>query len=54
MLKLTQLVRDRRGATAVEYGLLLALLSIVMLAALNSVGLSLTGVFEALTAAMAG
>lgn len=54
MRKVKELLHDRRGATAVEYGLLLGLLAMVMIAALNSLGLTLSGVFETLTAAMAG
>lgn len=54
MRKAKELLRDDSGATAIEYGLLLGLLAMVMIATLNSLGLTLTGVFETLTAAMAG
>ena len=47
-------LRDRRGATAIEYGLIAALIAITMLAALRSLGLTLTGVFETLARAMGG
>jgi pilus assembly protein Flp/PilA len=37
----TRLIRDDSGVTAIEYGLVLALIVIASLAALDSVGLSL-------------
>ena len=48
------MLRDRRGATAIEYGLIAAMIAIAMLAALRSLGLTLTGVFETLARAMGG
>lgn len=54
MFNLNQLLNDERVATAIEYGLILALLSIVMLGVLNSLGLSLAGVFTTISAAMGG
>ena len=48
------MLRDRRGATAIEYGLIAALVAVAMLAALRSLGLTLKGVFETLAAAMGG
>jgi pilus assembly protein Flp/PilA len=54
MAKLIDLVRAECGATAIEYGLILALLALAMLAALDSLGFTLAGVFEAVSAAMRG
>ena len=54
MFNLNQLLSDIRGATAVEYALLLALLSIAMLGALNSLGFTLAGVFETISQALGG
>jgi len=34
------LIHDQRGATAVEYGLIAALISVVIVASLSSLGLS--------------
>ena len=48
------LLRDERAATAIEYGLLLALLAAVMLGVLNSLGLTLAGVFDTISAALRG
>jgi pilus assembly protein Flp/PilA len=48
------LAGDRRGATAIEYGLLAALISIALVAAFNRLGLSLAGIFETIAAALGG
>lgn len=50
----TKLLRDARGATAIEYALLLALLAMVMLGVLNSLGFTLAGVFDTVSNAMRG
>lgn len=52
MRRLRHLRRDEGGATAIEYGLLAALISIALVAAFNALGLSLVGVFEAVAAAL--
>lgn len=49
-----RLIRDERGATAVEYGLIVALIAIVMVVALQSTGNSLSGVMTTASTAMAG
>ena len=54
MRNLKQLPRDEGGATAIEYGLLLALISMLMLGVLSSLGFTLAGVFEAISSAMRG
>jgi pilus assembly protein Flp/PilA len=51
---LSNLLRDTRGATAIEYGLLAALISIALVAAFNRLGLSLAGIFETIAAALGG
>ena len=51
---LSCLARDERGATAIEYALLLALLAMVMLGVLNSLGFTLAGVFDTVSNAMRG
>jgi pilus assembly protein Flp/PilA len=51
---LKTLARDRRGATAIEYGLLAALISIALVAAFNRLGLSLAGIFQTIAAALGG
>ena len=51
---LKALRRDPRGATAIEYGLLAALIAIALVAAFNALGLSLAGIFETIAAALGG
>lgn len=48
------LARDESGATAIEYGLLAALIAIALVAAFNRLGLSLAGIFETIAAALGG
>ena len=49
-----KLFESSRGATAIEYALTLAMVSMAMLTVINSLGFTLSGVFEAITAAMTG
>jgi pilus assembly protein Flp/PilA len=45
--ELTNSTRDReRGATAVEYGLMVALIAIVIIAAVTFLGTTLSGLFN--------
>ena len=41
-----ELLRDERGATAIEYGLIAALISIAAIAAMANVGNSLQAIFN--------
>ena len=43
---LTRFLRDQNGATAVEYGLLTALISVAIMAALSTVGANLASAFS--------
>ena len=47
-------VTDESGATAIEYGLIAALVSIAAIAALTAVGSQLDTTFTAVSAALAG
>ena len=51
---LIRLLKDERGATAIEYGLIAALISIAMVMAFVSLGLNLTDIFNTVTEAMRG
>ena len=42
---LTSKVRSERGASAVEYGLLVALIAIVIIFAVTALGTNLSGIF---------
>ncbi len=41
-----KLLRDQTGATAIEYGLIAALISVVIITAVTTVGSNLSGVFS--------
>ena len=43
---LTKLWNDQRGVTAIEYGLIAALIAVAIIGILTSVGTSLNGVFS--------
>ncbi|OLN25276.1 Flp pilus assembly protein, pilin Flp [Desulfovibrio sp. DV] len=43
---ITTFIRDEEGATAVEYGLMAALIAAVIITAVTSVGTSLSGLFD--------
>ena len=50
---LTQrLGRDERGATAVEYGLMVALIAVAIVAAVTLLGTTLAGLFGQVTASL--
>ncbi len=40
------LVRDEQGATAIEYGLIAALIAVAAIAAMTQLGSTLSGTFE--------
>ena len=42
----TRFLKDESGATAIEYGLIAALIAVVLVGALQAVGSSLSGAFE--------
>jgi pilus assembly protein Flp/PilA len=43
---LSRLMRDESGATAIEYGLIAALISVVIIVAITAVGTQLSTVFS--------
>jgi len=49
---LTNLLADESGATAIEYGLIAALISVVIIAAVTSVGTKLSGTFSSVAASL--
>ena len=49
---LRSFAKDESGATAIEYGLIAALISVAAIAALTSVGSSLTGMFNTVASAL--
>ncbi len=51
---LSQFVNDESGATAIEYGLIAALVSIAAIGALTAVGTELVSTFTSVATALAG
>jgi pilus assembly protein Flp/PilA len=49
---LASLVRDESGATAIEYGLIAALISVVIITAITAVGTQLTTTFTSVSNAL--
>ena len=47
-----KLLKDESGATAIEYGLIAALVSVAAIAALTAMGGSLNSMFEAVSGAL--
>ncbi len=50
---ISRFLADDSGVTAIEYGLIAALISVVIIAAVTLVGTQLSGVFQAIAAALA-
>lgn len=53
-MRRNQLLRDETAATAIEYGLIAALIAVACIMAFQALGLSLVNIFETATNAMAG
>ena len=45
MTKLLKLIKNEKGATAIEYGLIAALIAVAIITAVSSVGTELSGTF---------
>jgi pilus assembly protein Flp/PilA len=46
MTFVTRFFKDESGATAIEYGLIAALIAVVLVAALTTLGKNLSGTFD--------
>ncbi len=51
---LVHFARDESGVTAIEYGLIAALISVVIITAAAAVGTSIAGVFAGISAQLSG
>ena len=51
---ISQFIRDESGATAIEYGLIAALIAAVLITALTAIGSSLNVKFDSISTAVAG
>ena len=49
-----KLIRDDSGATAIEYGLIAALVAVAAIGAMGALGDSLTGIFEFISGELDG
>ena len=54
MCMLERFLRDESGATAIEYALIVSLISIVIVAAAQGIGITLQGTFQAVNNGFAG
>ena len=54
MVKFVKLLRNAEGATAIEYGLIAALIAVAAITAMGSLGDTLTNTFTNVSTAMAG
>jgi pilus assembly protein Flp/PilA len=50
----SRFVRDESGATAIEYGLIAALIAVVIIGAVTAIGTGLTGTFGQVSAKLGG
>ena len=50
----TRFLKDDAGATAIEYGLIAALIAVVLVGALQAVGSSLSGAFTKISTEVSG
>jgi len=49
MAKFLKLIKNEEGATAIEYGLIAALIAVAIISAVSTVGTSLTNTFTAVS-----
>jgi pilus assembly protein Flp/PilA len=54
MRNISQFVRDEQGADLIEYALLAGLISLAAVAALGTVGTSITGLFDKISTKLNG
>jgi pilus assembly protein Flp/PilA len=52
MSTMLRMLKDESGATAIEYGLIAALISVVIITVLTTIGTSLNTKFEAVATAL--
>lgn len=50
----SRFVKDESGVTAIEYGLIAALIAVVIIGAVGAVGTQLTAVFTSISTSLAG
>lgn len=50
----SRFAKDESGATAIEYGLIAALIAVVIIGAVTTLGTSLSGTFETVSGSLGG
>jgi pilus assembly protein Flp/PilA len=50
----SRVLHDENGATAIEYGMVAALVSVVIISAITAVGTSLSATFSSVASALSG
>jgi pilus assembly protein Flp/PilA len=51
---ISKFVQDESGATAIEYGLIAALIAVVIISAVTTLGTTISSKFQAVTTGMGG
>ncbi|HEY5713536.1 MAG TPA: Flp family type IVb pilin [Allosphingosinicella sp.] len=54
MMFIRKLIKDKKGATAIEYGLIAALIAVAAITAMQGLGTSLTSTFTNVSTSMNG
>jgi pilus assembly protein Flp/PilA len=54
MTSLKRFIKDESGATAIEYGLIAALIAVVIIGAVQALGTNITTQFQAIATAIGG
>ena len=54
MMYIRKMLKDKKGATAIEYGLIAALIAVAAIAAMQGLGTSLNTTFTNVSTAMSG
>jgi len=54
MLFIRKLIKDKKGATAIEYGLIAALIAVAAITAMQGLGTQLSNTFNEVSTQMAG
>lgn len=54
MSKMSTFMRDEEGVTAIEYGLIAALIAVVIIVSVTNVGTALSNIFQAIADAING
>jgi pilus assembly protein Flp/PilA len=54
MAKFLKLIKNEKGATAIEYGLIAALIAVAAIAAMSNIGNSLSNTFSEVSSSLDG